>query len=287
VSHFAFARSPLDRKANSRTDLEIMKKHAENPAARWVKVHGDSVQVEDQKLALAQPDDVGEYVFLGVDENAAPWFAVAVAAHDALLPIRGLMIDGVLSAEHLSIVAQARSLVHWHDSHRFCARCGAQSQMVDGGYRRHCAACGGDHFPRTDPVVIMAICRGSRVLLGRQKTWPEGMYSTLAGFLEPGETIEDAVRREVMEEAGVRVGKVDYVTSQPWPFPASLMIGMMGEALHDDLTIDENELETARWFERDEVQTMLDGTHPDGLTASRPDAIAWHLARAAVERLKA
>jgi NAD+ diphosphatase len=155
--------------------------------------------------------------------------------------------------------------------------------MADQGYRRHCDACGTDHFPRTDPVVIMAVKHDDRILLGRQASWPEGMLSALAGFVEPGETLEDAVRREVREEAGIVVGRVDYVTSQPWPFPSSLMIGCMCEAVTDEITVDTKELEMARWFSRDEVRLMINGTHPDGWRASNPYAIAYHLMLAAIE----
>jgi NAD+ diphosphatase len=285
VPHFAFAQSPLDRMANSRTNSEVLQNLMENPHARWVKIHGDGVQMQTGTLDLARLPQGGESIFLGCDDTDYPWFAVAVEASEAIAPLRGLMIDAVLPPETLSILAQARSLVHWHVSHQFCARCGAKSQMSDAGYRRHCTACNSDHFPRTDPVVIMAVCHGKRMLLGRQKPWPEGMYSALAGFLEPGETIEAGVRREVMEEVGIRLGKIDYVASQPWPFPASLMIGMIGEAIDTQLTIDENELETARWFEADEVRMMMAGTHPDKLSASRPDAIAWHLVKAALENI--
>lgn len=262
-----------------------MQKLKQMPSARCVKIFGDGVLMQGAALDLAMPLQSESIILLGQDTQQAPWFAMQAADADAVLPLRTIMVDGLLPAEQLSILAQARSLVHWHESHKHCARCGAESQMVDAGYRRHCDTCGGDHFPRTDPVVIMAVCRGKRTLLGRQKSWGPGMYSTLAGFMEPGETIEAAVRREVLEEVGLTVGPVDYVASQPWPYPSSLMIGMIGEALDDALTIDENEIETARWFEADELLMMLDRTHPDGLHASRPDAIAWHLVQAALKRI--
>ena len=141
-------------------------------------------------------------VLLGDDAEGNSWFASVGEPSDSLKPLRSVMIEGC-STRELSILAQARSIVHWHQSHGFCAKCGAASVMQDAGYRRHCAACGTDHFPRTDPVVIMAVCMANKTLLGRQRAWPENMYSTLAGFMEPGETIEAAVRREVMEEVGV------------------------------------------------------------------------------------
>jgi NAD+ diphosphatase len=155
--------------------------------------------------------------------------------------------------------------------------------MASAGYRRDCPACGAQHFPRTDPVAIMLVTDGERCLLGRQPRFPAGMYSCLAGFIEPGETIEDAVRREIREEAGIRVGPVTYLASQPWPFPASLMIGCRGEALTTDIVREEEELEDCRWFSLDEARAMLASTHPDGLLAPNPIAIAHHLLKAFVE----
>jgi NAD+ diphosphatase len=159
--------------------------------------------------------------------------------------------------------------------------------MAIGGYRRDCPNCGAEHFPRTDPVVIMVAIHGEgraeRVLLGRQRQFMAGMYSALAGFMEPGETIEDAVRRETLEESGIAIGRVAYHASQPWPFPMSLMIGCHAEALSEDVHCDETELEDCRWFGRDEVKALLAGTHPAGLKAPAPVAIAHHLLRAWAE----
>jgi NAD+ diphosphatase len=149
-----------------------------------------------------------------------------------------------------------------------------------GGYRRDCPACGAEHFPRTDPVVIMLAIDGERCLLGRQARFAPAMYSCLAGFVEPGETIEDAVRRETAEEAGIAVGRVRYHASQPWPFPSSLMIGCHAEAISRDIVRDEAELEACRWFGRAEVQAMLAGLHPDGLKCPPDIAIAHHLIKA-------
>lgn len=285
MSVFAFAQSPLDRLANLRSNALELEKRCKISSARFVHVHGDQVRFTDVGLDVSAPQLGAEILLLGQDEAGQTWFAVESAPSDSLKSIRSVMIDGLLPAPELSIVAQARSLLHWHQTHGFCAKCGVASIMQDAGYRRHCASCETDHFPRTDPVVIMAVCHGNKTLLGRQKSWPENMYSTLAGFMEPGETIEDAVRREVKEEVGITLGKIDYVASQPWPFPASLMIGMIGEAVDNILTIDETEIETARWFGAEELKMMLDRTHPQGLHASRPDAIAWHLAQAALKRI--
>ena len=171
-------------------------------------------------------------------------------------------VMALLSPRDAELAATARALLEWHRSHGFCATCGAKSNMVHAGWQRSCPACSAQHFPRTDPVVIMLITHGNRVLLGRGPTWPEGMYSLLAGFVEPGETIEAAVRREVFEESGILVGAVDYLASQPWPFPASLMIGCRGEALSCAITLDPEELQDARWVSREDMVAAYAGSHP-------------------------
>ena len=158
--------------------------------------------------------------------------------------------------------------------------------MMEGGYRRNCPSCSSDHFPRTDPVVIIVVIGNGKCLLGRGVNFPEGVYSALAGYMEPGETIEDAARREVFEESGIRVGQVDYILSQPWPFPASLMIGLVGDALNDDIVIDRAELEDARWFSLAELEDMLAGRHPDRIAAPTSMAIAHHLVIETIRRLK-
>ncbi len=167
-----------------------------------------------------------------------------------------------LSPREAELAATARALLEWHRSHRFCAACGAQSAAAHGGWQRQCPACGAVHFPRTDPVVIMLITHGNSVLLGRSPGWPEGMYSLLAGFIEPGETLEAAVRREVAEETGVAVGAVRYLASQPWPFPANLMLGAHGLASGRDIRLDPAELEAALWITREEAVSVISGTHP-------------------------
>jgi NAD+ diphosphatase len=183
-----------------------------------------------------------------------------------------------LSARDAELAATARALFAWHGTHGFCSRCGHKSEIVQSGWQSRCPSCGGGHFPRTDPVVIMLITRANRVLLGRSPGWPEGMYSLLAGFVEPGETIEAAVRREVFEESGIRVGEVGYLASQPWAFPASLMLGCHGVALTDEISIDPAEIEDARWFSRDDLMQAFAGDHPL-LSPARKGAIAQFLLR--------
>ncbi|MFU1478905.1 NAD(+) diphosphatase [Roseovarius sp. C7] len=183
-----------------------------------------------------------------------------------------------LSPVDAELVAMAKALHGWHQSHGFCAACGQPSRMSKGGWQRDCPACNRPHFPRTDPVVIMLITHGNSVLMGRSPGWPERMYSLLAGFVEPGETIEAAVRREVVEETGIEVGAVGYLASQPWPFPASLMIGCRGEALSTAITIDPKEIEDAIWVPREEIMQAMAGDHPR-ISAARKGAIAHFLLR--------
>ncbi|UWQ28088.1 NAD(+) diphosphatase [Leisingera sp. M523] len=174
------------------------------------------------------------------------------------------------------LAATAKALLAWHRSHRFCAACGAPSDLAQAGWQRICPACKAPHFPRTDPVVIMLITHGDAVLMGRSPGWPEGMYSLLAGFVEPGETLEAAVRRETFEETGVQVGRVSYLSSQPWAFPMSLMFGCAGEALSTEITIDPAEIEDALWVSRQDMMTVFAGEHPV-LKPSRQGAIAHFL----------
>ncbi|MEO3384810.1 NAD(+) diphosphatase [Mesorhizobium sp. CAU 1741] len=192
---------------------------------------------------------------------------------------RSVYVQGLVGEETLGELAQGAALLSWNHSHRFCGRCGGETQMRIGGYKRSCASCGADHFPRSDPVAIMLTVRGEKCLLGRSPHFGAGMYSCLAGFIEPGETIEAAVRRETLEESGIRLGRVAYHASQPWPFPYSLMIGCFGEALNDDIVFDGKELEDCRWFSRTDVQAMIAGTHAEGLAIPPPGAIASHLIR--------
>ncbi len=218
----------------------------------------------------------------GAEAVEAGFFDASVQRHPALddshafAELRGVMTT--LTPREAELAATAKAVLHWHRSHGFCAACGAASEMSHGGWQRSCPACGAHHFPRTDPVVIMLVTHGNAVLLGRSPGWPEGMYSLLAGFVEPGETIEAAVRREVFEETGVRCGAVGYLASQPWPFPASLMIGMRSEALGREITIDPEEIEAARWVTREELANAFAGLHPE-IKPARNGAIAHFLLR--------
>ena len=198
----------------------------------------------------------------------------ALPADERFAEIRAVMTR--LDARTAELLITARALFNWHDSHGFCARCGAVSAITHAGWQRTCPSCGAHHFPRTDPVVIMLITRGNATLMGRSPAWPKGMYSCLAGFVEPGETMEAAVRREVMEETGVHVGAVRYLASQPWPFPNSLMFGCHGQATSEDITLDPVEIEDARWITREDMVTIVAGDHPE-IRPARPGAIARFL----------
>ena len=282
MTRLAFVSSPLDRNANNRSNADFIAKRRNDSTTHVVQIAGDTVRMKNDRLFTLNDEPELDAIYLGEDPKSRSWFAREIEPSDALVPIRSLMIEGGLTQERLSILAQARSILHWHSSHGFCAKCGAKSLMADAGYKRVCPVCKTEHFPRTDPVVIMAVRHRDQILLGRQASWPPNMFSALAGFMEPGETIEQAVAREVLEEAGIKVGAVSYVTTQPWPFPSSLMIGMIAEATTTKIKLDPAELEEARWFSRSDLEMMLAGTHPEGLYASRPQAIAHAVVTAAL-----
>lgn len=218
------------------------------------------------------PDEMPENMnsFLDTSEQQHP----DLSDGDVFAELRRVMTR--LSPLDAELAATSKAILGWHRSHAFCSRCGAKSEIAMAGWQSNCPACSGAHFPRTDPVVIMLITQGNSVLMGRSPGWPEGMYSLLAGFVEPGETIEAAVRREVLEETGVRVGAVTYLASQPWPYPSSLMIGCRGDAISTEITIDPNEIEAARWVTREEMLAVFAGENPEILPA-RKGAIAQFL----------
>jgi NAD+ diphosphatase len=225
-------------------------------------------------------------IFLGLRDGAAVFgMGISASAVEKLLTrndaavteLRGMAMQGVVPPDQLSAIAMAKSMVNWHQRHGFCANCGTRSAMKEGGWKRECPNCKAEHFPRTDPVVIMLVTSGDKCLLGRQKHFPTGMWSCLAGFVEAAETIEDAVRREIFEESGIRCTDVTYYMTQPWPYPSSLMIGCSARATNEDIIVDRTELEDARWFDRAEASLMLKREHPDGLAGPHPFAIAHHL----------
>ncbi len=193
--------------------------------------------------------------------------------------MRAAAMSGGLPDKDIAILGQAKAMIDWHQRHGFCPKCGQPTQLADAGYKRTCPNCNAEHFPRTDPVVIMLATQGDACLVGRGKQFPPGFFSALAGFVEPGETIEEAVAREIFEEAGVCVNNVTYFTTQPWPFPSSLMIGCYAEALGRDITIDHNELADAFWLEKSKARALLAGEAIDGLRVPPPIAIAHYLIR--------
>jgi NAD+ diphosphatase len=278
----AYVLNPLDRRANDRPNAEWVSAQRRRVDARLIRIAGDSALLQDGRLVTANDVSAEPSVFLGLDAQDVPWFACRIEPVDGMCDLRSLAMDEALPPGELGMLAQARSLLQWHERRSYCSNCAAKLESADAGYRRHCAGCGMDHFPRTDPVVIMVVRHEGNILLGRQSSWKPGMYSALAGFVEPGETIEDAARREIFEEAGVRVGAVNYVTSQPWPFLSNLMIGLIGDALSAAITLDTNELEDARWFSAHEARMMVERTHPDGLYAANPFAIAHELVKVAL-----
>ena len=310
-----FAGAGLDRASALRGDAAALAALEATPEARTLALWRgrplfEAVAAGEERLAWL-PTDHGVFadapgapIFLGLVDGA-PRFArdlvrwagpgavgaEAPAGHaDAArighpaLPGRLAFCDlrrvmGGLGAEDAGVAVAAKGIFAWHASHGFCAACGGASDPAEAGWKRVCPACGARHFPRVDPVVIMLILHGDEVLLGRSPAWPPGMYSLLAGFMEPGESIEAAVRRETLEETGVRVGRVDYLSSQPWPFPSSLMLGCRGEALSRDITIDPTEIEDARWVDK---QAALDGMM--GLTPELRPARKGSIARFLIER---
>jgi len=271
-----------------RSDTLIAAVAGETPILN--RVDGEKLSVwfshgETEMLGPAQ-----EEIFLGMAEDGSPRFgrlidrALAETLKErpelVVTDLRSVALKRLVPEDEVGPLGEAKAVLDWHARHRFCAQCGGQTVAGTSGWRRECTACGALHFPRTDPVVIMLVTRGESCLLARQARFAPGMYSCIAGFVEPGETLEDAVRRESWEEAGLRVGTVRYLASQPWPFPSSIMIGCIAEALGDEITLDMTELEAGRWFPREEVLQMLDGQHPEGLACPQHIAIANTLVRA-------
>jgi len=258
----ALVRLPIDHPVLGESRVDPILLGREDGAARF------AYDISDWVPDDFDPDQLGG--FLDPSEQSHP----ALEGGQVFAELRRVMTW--LTPRDAELAATGKAIFGWHANHRFCAKCGAASEITQGGWQRTCGTCNASHFPRTDPVVIMLITYENSVLLGRSPGWPEGMYSLLAGFVEPGETLEAAVRREVFEEAGVQVGRVNYLSSQPWPFPASLMFGCEGVALTRDITIDPVEIEDALWVTREELMEISAGTHPTILPA-RKGAIAHFL----------
>jgi NAD+ diphosphatase len=310
-----FAGGTLDRAARLRGDAAAIEALAGDPRARFLPLWRGKPLLETgpatclgwQPLASVVFRAATEPpVFLGL-EAGAPRFALEIpdwpeapvqgvqfldpsrTSHPSLPEsfafgdLRSIMAE--LGPEDAGTAAAAKGILGWHATHRFCANCGVPSEPADGGWRRGCPACRAQHFPRTDPVVIMLILHGNAVLLGRSAAWPPGMYSLLAGFMEPGESIEAAVRRETLEETGIAVGPVEYLASQPWPFPSSLMIGCRGEALSRAIDRDPAELEDARWVSREEAVAAIAGRDPELRPARRGSIARFLIERWLADRL--
>ena len=293
-----FAGNRIDRQSENRSEdaLETALRH---PGVRILLTRGGRMHLKlengvfDGYFSAGHARDLDarleHAVLLGMS-GAGPVIAAPAGREPEDLPEgikaidhRSVYVQGLLAPEALGELAQGSSLLHWNRTHRFCGRCGAKTEMRLGGYKRVCTGCAAELFPRTDPVAIMLAVTPQKCLLGRSPHFAPGMYSALAGFIEPGETIEQAVRRETLEEAGIRLGRVVYHASQPWPFPHSLMIGCFGAALEDTIGFDSTELEDCRWFSRAETLAILEGTHEAGIICPPRGAIAHHLIRAWAE----
>jgi len=294
----AFARSPLDRAAHHRRDAAWLAARLEKDDTRivpffqhkpFVTEEGGIVGVgwlSAHARAHVAPADA-RTLFLGLDAGGAAHFALEVRDEAPLADIgrfeelRGLAAR--ISAAEAAMIGPAKAVFEWHARNGFCANCGAESVVVEAGWKRECPQCKAEHFPRVDPVCIMLPTFGEKCLLGRQKMWPRGMHSALAGFIEPGEPIEEAVARETLEEAGLVVREVTFHSTQPWPFPYSLMIGALAEVAGDQERVDTFELESARWFTREEARLLVAGKHPE-CWAPPPFAIAHQLLKSWSQR---
>lgn len=280
-----FAGDGLDRADHLRADPDAIVGLRERPDARVLVWDNGAPQVDELGKLLWQPVSGEHPLFLGLSGDS-PRFSILpdgtapidARAHFALLA----MLDPV----EAPIFAAALSLANWHRRHGFCSVCGQATSPTRGGWSRGCSSCGNEHYPRVDPVAIMLAEYDGQLLLGRQPHYPPGRYSALAGFVEPGETIEAAIARELKEEAGIEVADIRYLASQPWPFPSSLMIGAHARALDDSLTIDKNELDDARWFSRDDVLAALAGDKSAPFQAPPRSAIARTLLEAWADGLK-
>lgn len=290
-----FTGNRLDRADEIRRDAGALIAMRARSDARWLVldklnpvVRATSTSGDTPSILWAYRSDVPHdalSIFLGVDGDA-PRFAAAAPADELVADFGGTVMDArqagaLLPAHEAAIVAQARSVIDWHQRHGFCAVCGGATELAKAGYARQCKACKAEHFPRVDPVVIMLAVKDGHALIGRGPRFPRRFLSALAGFVEPGESLEEAVRRELFEEAGITCGRVRYLASQPWPFPSSLMIAAFAEADGFEVRLDEEELEEVRWVTKDEVRAALAGT--GDFMAPPPLAIAHTLMKAWVD----
>lgn len=281
----ALSRYPHDRVAHRRTDEAWLTEVWAQESTRVLVVAGTRIQLVDGALAWVSPSAApdGTRVLLG-ERDGVPYFAVIIdggQADETWMPLRGLVI--AVDEDNAALVVHAVGIAEWLWATRHCIRCGGRYEAMHLGHVLRCTDCGREEFPRTDPAVIMVVTDGDapddRCLLGRHPSWPPGRYSTLAGFVEPGESIEQAVRREVLEEAGVEVGDVTYFGSQPWPLPRSLMIGCLARATSADIAVDGEEIEDARWFTREQMRAEAEaGTLflPGGISISRSLVEHWY-----------
>jgi NAD+ diphosphatase len=296
-----FSGNPLDRASDRRTDSDWLQAKRRDPSSLilplWrldLFLRGAQGAAETS-LGLVPPELVegladaqAPWVFLGLDGERA-LFALDISAAEEPNrqgPLAGLghfrdarSAAQIVSIGEAAIIAQAKALIDWHQRHGFCPRCGGPTALMDAGYRRLCGKCDSEHFPRVDPVVIMLATEGDACLVGRNLRFATNRFSALAGFMEPGETIEEAVRRELMEEASLRVGEVSYYATQPWPFPSTLMIGCFAKALSREVKPDGKELGELRWLERELARELITGKRTDGIGLPPPVAIAHHLIR--------
>lgn len=294
----AFTRSPLDRAGHFRKDEAWLKEAIVSDQSSLLVfnkgrpfLHEEGGGLAVRWLAPQVYDQLGDrdlpLIFLGVDANDAPHFACEIADPEALGDL-GIFEElrpaaPRLQGDQLPIIGTVRALYEWHGRNKFCANCGTASRVVEAGWVRKCDACSAEHYPRVDPVCIMVPTLRDRCFLGRQKAWPRGMHSALAGFIEPGEAIEEAVARETMEEASLKVLHVETHSTQPWPFPHSLMIGVLCEVADDNYVVDTSELESGRWFTREEAKLLIAAKHPE-CWAPPPFAIAHQLLKTWSER---
>ena len=263
--HVALSAHAHNRQGMLRTDDEWLDRRWADPQTRVLVVAGARIRPVDGQVMWVAPHDTpdGTRVLLG-ERGGRTWFALIIDPDEApgereeWVGLRSVLSTLTDHEDQAPLLLHAIGLAEWHFATRFCPRCAGRLEVRAAGHELACTTCGRQQFPRTDPAVIMAVTHGDAILLGRQRAWPEGRWSTLAGFCEPGETLEDAVRREVAEEVGVEVGRVDYFGNQPWPLPASLMLGFMAEANSRELDVDGAEIEQARWFTREQLRAGIE-----------------------------